>query len=88
MPHSSLNLHLIGLKIGASEAHLNFEWNTSLVEQNPPGFDLGRTAACCVARIVDVYCVPKPTKCCMDVLYCMRANDIINQCIQPEVSTF
>ena len=40
---SSLNSYLIGLQIEASEAPLNSEWNMSLVEQNPPGFDLCRT---------------------------------------------
>ena len=42
IPRSSLNSYPIGLKIGASEARLNSEWNTSLVERNPPGFDLPR----------------------------------------------
>ena len=60
IPHSSLNSYPIGLKIEASEAPLNSEWNASLVERNPPGFDLGRTSAWCVAedqaRMVDAYC--------------------------------
>ena len=60
IPRSSLNSYPIGLKIGASEARLHSEWNTSLVEQNPPGFDLDRTSAWCVAedqaRMVDAYC--------------------------------
>ena len=35
----------------------NSEWILCSIESIPPGFDLGRTAACFVARIVGMYIV-------------------------------